>query len=347
MRPMISLAAATGLVEAIEAAGGDPDEVLRSFGLDRSTVSDSHGFIPSEDFARILEEASRTTGDDCFGLHLGERYNPKDVGPLIYVLLNAPTMTFAFRDVVRYLRVYNEAAEVSFAAEGQWGYLRHRLVIPGLRTPRQQNDFAMTIGLGMIRLLAGSRWVPAEVQFAHEAPRRTAEHARIFGAPVSFGRESNAFVFERDLVERRVPAADPRLYPILKRYLDRVLEEMPREDRLLASVRKAVGESMRDGDPTLVQVARKVGMSPRTLQRRLAERGADFKGFVDGTRRQFSMHYLRDPEQTLTAIAYLLGYSEVSAFNRAFRRWTGSTPSEHRRRMSLPPTGQRAGRGGR
>lgn len=80
-----------------------------------------------------------------------------------------------------------------------------------------------------------------------------------------------------------------RLYPILKRYLDRVLEEMPREDRLLASVRRAVAESMRNGDPTLAQVARRIAMSPRTLQRRLGEYGVDFSGLVDDTRRRLSL----------------------------------------------------------
>jgi AraC-like DNA-binding protein len=331
---MISLAAATGLVEAIKVAGADPDELLGSFGLDRSTVSDPHGFIPSSDFARILEEAARATGDDCFGLHFGEHYNPRDAGSLAYVVLNAPTMLASIKDMVRYQRVYNEAAEVSFAVEGKRAYLRHRLVNLEVETPRQQNECALAVGLGTFRLMAGSRWSPTEVQFAHPAPRVTAEHTRAFGAPVSFGYETNAFVIDRELVERQVPAADERLYPILRRYLDRALEEMPREDRLLASVRKAIGESMSQGDPTLAQVAGRSAMSPRTLQRRLAAYGMDFKALVDDTRRRFAQHYLREPKHTLTEIAYLLGYSEVSAFNRAFKRWTRSTPSEYRRGAS-------------
>src|SRR5262249_50105493 len=101
-------------------------------------------------------------------------------------------------------------------------------------------------------------------------------------------------------------------------------------------VRRAVGEGLRRGEPKLSQVARKVALSPRTLQRRLREDDADFKRLVDGTRRRFALHYLKDPNNTLTEGAYLLGYSEVSAFNRAFRRWTGSTPSDYRRKASTP-----------
>ena len=106
---------------------------------------------------------------------------------------------------------------------------------------------------------------------------------------------------------------------------------MPREDELLASVRRAIAESMRDGDPRLVRVAKKVAMSSRTLQRRLNEYGVDFKKLADDTRRRFALSYLRDRKQTLTEVAYLLGYSDLSAFNRAFKRWTGSTPMKYRK----------------
>jgi AraC-like DNA-binding protein len=330
-RPMISVSAAIGLTEAIESAGGDPDRVLRSVGLDRSTLTKPDGFIACSDFAGALEEAARATGDDCFGLHLGERYNPKNMGPFTYVVLNSPTIAAALRNAGRYLRVHNEAASVSFVAEGRLAYARHLLADLGIENPRQHNEYAMTVGAGLIRLMAGSQWAPVEVQFAHPAPRQTSEHGRVFRAPVSFGCPTNALAIEREFVERQVPAADERLYPVLTRYLDRALKEIPREDSHLASVRRAVGESLRDGDPTLTQVARKLEMGPRTLQRRLKEYGMDFKALVDDTRRRFSLNYLRDRKHSLTEIAYLLGYSEVSAFNRAFKRWTGSTPSDYRR----------------
>jgi AraC-like DNA-binding protein len=93
------------------------------------------------------------------------------------------------------------------------------------------------------------------------------------------------------------------------------------------------GQSLREGDPNLAKVAKRIAMGQRTLQRRLREQGVDFKWLVEDTRRRFSLDYLRDRKHTFTEIACLLGYSEVSAFNRAFRRWTGSTPSDYRRRV--------------
>ncbi len=331
--PRISLAAATGLVEAIEAAGRDPDHVLRPLGFDRKVLSDPHGFIPSASFAQILEEAARATGDDCFGLHFGEHFHPKNIGALVYVVLNSPTFAVGFENVARYLRVHNEAAEASFVAGSKWSYLRHRLNLPAA-SYRQHHEWAMAVVVGTIRLMAGSAWAPVEVQFQHPAPSLTSEHVRVFGAPVSFGCTANAVVVEAELGERQVPAADARLYPILRQHLERVLDEVPPEDGLVASVRRAIAESMRHGDPTLTQVARRIAVGPRTLQRQLKDHGADFKGLVDDTRRQFCLRYLRDRKNTLTDISYLLGYSEVSAFNRAFKRWTGSTPTDYRRGLT-------------
>lgn len=318
--PVISLAAATGLLEAIEAAGRDPDEILRPLGLNRTVFSSPHGFMSAADFGRVLEEAARVTGDDCFGLHFGEHYHPKNIGPLIYVVLNSPTIAVGFENVARYLRVHNEAAEVSFVLGPQWAYLRHLLADLPIESRRQHNEYSLAVGLGTIRLMAGTAWAPVEVQFEHEAPAQTSEQIRVFGAPVSFGHATNALVVEPEFCQRQIPAADAQLYPILRRYLDRTLEELPPEEGLLASVRRAIGDLMRQGDPKLGQVATKLAIGPRTLQRRLKDYGVDFNSLVDDTRRRFSLRYLQDRKNTLTEVAYLLGYSEVSAFNRAFKR---------------------------
>jgi AraC-like DNA-binding protein len=331
---MISVAATTGLLDAITAAGGNPDEILRTLGLERSVFTKREAFIRSSLFARLLEEAARVTGDDCFGLHFGERYNPKNIGPLTYVILNAPTFVAALEDAGRYLHIHNQAAKLSFTIEGEQAYLRFLLPELEIESLRQHTEFSLAVALNTLRIMAGSDWTPQEVQFTHAAPTQTSEHLRVFGAPVLFGCTCNAFVIEREFVERQVPAADPRLYQILKRYLDRVLSEMPREDDLLSSIRRAIAETMREGDPSLSRVAKKVAMSPRTLQRRLQEYEMDFKKLVDDTRRRFALNYLKDRKHTLTEIAFLLGYSELSAFNRAFRRWTGSTPLHYRRNIA-------------
>ena len=330
--PMISSAVGAGLAEAIEAAGQDADAVLHSVGLDRAAVADRHAFFPSAAFTLALEEAARVTGDDCFGLHFGERYNPKDFGALVYVVLNSPTIGAALENIARYLRIYNEAAIVSFVPRDRHAYLHYGLRGVPLQRRRQHEEYALTVGIGIIRMMAGSDWRPVEVQFEHETPARTNEHARVFGAPVLFGCDGNVIVIEREFCDRQVPAADRRLYPILEDYLQRQLENRPTENRFVLSVRTAIGNAMKDGEPKVTDVAAAIGVSVRTLQRRLGESGVDYRALVDDIRQDLALRYLKDRRHTLSDVAYLLGYSEISAFSRAFRRWTGSTPSDYRRR---------------
>ena len=334
MRPMISVAAMTGLLEAITAAGKDPDQILRALGLDRSVLRNPEGFVASSIFTRLLEEASRQTGDDCFGLHFGERFNPKNIGSLAYVVINSPTILAGIENGARYLKVHNQAAATSLDTEEQWVYLRNRVTDSDVDSARQHNEYSMAVILNTVRLMVGSEWRPQEVQFAHQTPARTTEHNRIFGVPVLFGRATNALVVEHEFIERQVPAADPRLCRILQRYLEHVLADMPPEDKMVASVRKAIAETMRERDPTIARVAKKLGSSPRTLERRLKERGTRFKKLMDDTRLRFAINYLKDRDHTLTQIAFLLGYSEVSAFNHAFKRWTGSSPLKYRQTRS-------------
>ena len=330
---MISIASTTGLLEAITTAGGNPEEILQCFGLDRSVFAKPEGFIPCVVFAGILREAARSTADVCFGLHFAERFNPKNIGPLVYVVLNSPTIGAGIQNVERYLHVYDSSAKCFFTAEGDRGYIRFVLTGLGTEPLRQSNEHGMALVVNTLRMMVGSQWAPQEVHFAHEAPEQTSEHHRIFRSPVLFGCETNALVIELGLAQRPVPAADQTLYLIMKQYLDQVLAEMPPEDSFFAAIRKTIAESMRDGSPELARVAKKLAIGPRTLQRRLKEYGFDFKKLVEDTRQRFAVTYLKDRKNSLTEIAFLLGYSELSAFNRAFKRWTGATPLDYQRRL--------------
>lgn len=331
--PRISLAAANGLLDAIKAAGGDPDRVLETVGLDRSVFSQSEGSIAVSLFAQILEEAARVTGDGCFGLHFGEHYNPKNIGPLIYVVLNSPTIAAGIENTARYLQILNQAARTSLIIERDRACLRFSPDDLLIHASRQHSEYVMAVALNTTRLMVGSQWAPQEVHFTHELSAPTPEHIRIFRAPIVFGCLATAFVMDCEFLNRQVPAADPQLYAILKTYLERTLSELPQEEELLSVVRRALAVAIRDGDPNLSRVAKQTGMSARSLQRRLSEYGLDFKKLVDDTRRRLALKYLEDLKDSLTEIAFMLGYSDLSAFNRAFKRWTGTAPLRYRRRF--------------
>ena len=326
----ISVNAATGLLEIIAMKGANPDHILRTVGVRRSVLSNADAFIPTSAFTALLEEAARATADECFGLHFGEQFDPKDVGALAYLISNSPDVGTAIRNAERYLQIHNNAARASFSIEGERACLRYLVTEQTTQALRQHNEYSMAVAAKTFRILTATRWLPLEVQFAHEAPASTAEHLRVFACPVLFGCSMNALVVEQEVLHRMVSVADDRLYRILKQYVERLLAEMPRDNDLLSSVKRAIVESMAAGGPRREQVAKELAMSPRTLERRLKERGVVYKKLVSEVRGQFALDYLKDRKRTITEVAFLLGYSEVSAFNRAFKRSTGFTPMEYR-----------------
>jgi AraC-like DNA-binding protein len=328
---MIASRVATGLLEAIRAAGADPDEILKKAGVNRAALDRADGFIECSSFARLLESAAAATGDQAFGLHFGARANPKNTDALGYAVLNSPTVAAAFETAGRYLHLHNEAAEVAFTKDDELGYLRYNVKNLDLDRPRQFVEYSMAAAFITVRFMVGSQWSPREVQFAHAAPEQTSAHRELFRAPVLFGCPSTAFVLERGFCDQPIPAADPNLFKIMRRYLDGVLRRVPKEDQTLTLIRRQIAQGLKGGNPELIEVAKLLALSPRTLQRQLRSCGMNFKALVDDTRRRFAIDYLKDSDNTLTQIAFLLGYSEVSAFNRSFKRWTGKTPAEYRR----------------
>jgi hypothetical protein len=182
--PVISVRAAAGLLEAIKAAGADPDRVFVATGIDGAVFSQLEQHIPVSLFARILEEAARAAGDSNFGLHFGESYNPKNVGPLIYVILNSPTIGLGMENIGRYLRIHNQAAKAELVIEKDRAfqlYARRALT----RASRQHSEYAMTVVAGTMRLMVGSERAPGG-SLCPSTTGGTPEHLRVFRAPVLF-----------------------------------------------------------------------------------------------------------------------------------------------------------------
>jgi len=330
-QPMISSSVTVGLLKAIKDAGIDPSRVFERLDLDPAVFSRDDGFIPCSGFARVLEQAAVLAGDRAFGLHFGASANPKNIGALAYAVFNAPTVAVAFETAARYLHIHNEAALATYKEENNLSYLRYGVKDLGAAAPEQFIEYGMAVAFNTLRVMVGSQWNPREVHFAHDGPPSTSEHQQFFRAPVLFSCPTSAFVMEREFCSRPIPAADSNLFEILRRYLEDVLSHVPKEDESLAMVRRKIAETIKEGNPKLDQVAKAMALSPRTLQRQLNEYGIDFRTLVDDTRKRFAQDYLKDSSNTLTQIAFLLGYSELSAFNRSFKRWTGKTPLAYRR----------------
>lgn len=327
----VRAAAAQGLLEAVAAAGGSPERVAAEAGLGLSDLSEPDRFVPLAKLAVLFNAAARESGDDGLGLRVGAAYDLGALGALSYAVFHAATLGTALHNLERYIHSHLQGARVALSVEGDEGSLV--LHFPEMGEGRQGVESAMVVVLRILRRLAGAEWRPRRVLFSHPRPASSALHERVFGAPVEFGASMDgAIVFAAADLDRPVAGADRRLLPIVEQHLDQVLGASKDEDGWLHGVREIIARTVCDGHPVLGVVARRLGQSERTLQRRLGERGLVWKGLVEDVRRELAIRYLQNGKIPLGEVAFLLGYSEQSAFHRAFRRWTGATPLAFRRR---------------
>jgi AraC-like DNA-binding protein len=170
------------------------------------------------------------------------------------------------------------------------------------------------------------------VRFKHEEPPDTSEHTRIFGCPVRFGADVNAIVFDPALLALPLRSADPVLAEILAAADDEALARLPGTTSTADVVRRRLPELLTNGEATLAVTARAVGMSERSLQRRLRDDGVSYQKLLDDVRRELAEHYLARDDLSTADVAFLVGFSDPASFHRAFKRWTGVTPAQHRQR---------------
>ena len=314
----------TGIWPYIAAAGGDAEQVFRSAGLDLEEIKDPTHWIHQEQYRRVLELASDATGDDCFGLHVGAAFDLRNYGILGFATLNCATLGEAAASLVRYFGVMRKGARFTLKVEGETASVRFHAVKGSPEIPRHEAELALARLCKGIRDLVGGDWTPQQVHFAHTRQSGLAEHERFFGVAPRFGMESNRVILDRADLQRRNRAADQRLYQILRHRLEALLPDQG-EDDLILKVREEIAGALHEG-AALNAIAGRLGLGARTLQRRLRDRDLAYADLVEQVRREESFRYLRHNDLKISEIAARLGYSEVSAFDRAFRRWSGTSP---------------------
>jgi AraC-like DNA-binding protein len=271
--------------------------------------------------------------DPAFGLHLAELYRPGVFGVLDYLAHSSRTLHEALSYLCRYNRLLQDAAETLLTIEGDRVVIWQR-VVGETWLPPELVEHAMANLIVIGRVLTGTELIPLEVCFRHPAPAYSAEHDRLFKTKVRFRSDRDAIVLDAAALELPLTHADPHLCSILDRHAHKLLQELPRVAQLSARVRELVAAELKNGSFTAEQIAQQLHVSGRTLHRRLKEENAIYYELVDDVRRGLTERYLNDPDMSLEQIALLVGYSEASAFRRAFRRWHGVSPARYRKAKS-------------
>jgi AraC-like DNA-binding protein len=328
---MVSALWVPALVGTIRGAGWSEEQIGKTLGLRRDQLRLERR-IPLDKYFALVDLAARVVGDPCFGLHFAATHAFETAGVFNYIVQNSPNVGAAIANATRYLRLIVDAAELSLESAGARAYLVYRVTDPSIVPSRHYAELVIAYAVKGMRVITGDGgWAPDEARFRHAAPADIAPHRRLFGAAVRFEQNEDALVFDRGLLSRPIHAADLQLLRILEEHAQEILAELPANDELVRRLEQFLVAALPNEAAGLSAAARVLGMSPRTLQRRLRERGIAYAGLIEQVRRRLSSRYLAEAKLSLGEIAYLLGYSESSAFNRAYRRWTGRTPSADRR----------------
>lgn len=319
------------LMRVARARGVDVDALLRELEIPAAAIDDIEYRIPEATRLRAWSEVEARTHDPFLGLHCAEGANIGTFDVLDYVLYFSPTVGEGLDNLLRFHRLICDAWALRRTEDGEITRLRRIEV-----TLPQEAEGLFAFLVLRARLLSGVVLAPQEVRFAHPSPADTSEHDRVFRCPVKFGCPSTELVVATASLALPVTTSNPDVQKILLRYSCELAERQPRDDSFVERVRTVVARTMRSGPPSLEATARALKASPRTIQRRLGEHGTTHLEVVDSVRHEMASQLVEKGRVSLTEVAFLVGFTDVSGFRRAYKRWTGEAPSNARGRARSP-----------
>jgi AraC-like DNA-binding protein len=329
MRPCIRCATLDGFVELAHSLGLDPAQQMARVGLVPADLAAPDKWIPAAPAAWLLEMSAADSGCEDFGLQLSERRRLATLGPLSVVLREEPDLRSALHLMIRHERSYNEAIDLQLTEANGQAAMRMWLNFGEPAPTRQGLELAVAACLGVIRELMGRDWHPRGVCFTHRAPERLTTHRQLFGPRLQFDHEFTGLLFGTDELAGRNVLADPLLRPYRPQLLHVV--SPPRARTPADQVRELLQTLLPVGRCSMRQVARSLGLTTRTLRRRLDEQQENFSSILDDTRATLAERCLANDRLSLTDITHQLGFAAPSAFSRWFRHRFGMTPTEWRR----------------
>jgi AraC-like DNA-binding protein len=318
------------LLRLVRSRGGDADLLVRRFGFPAGVEEHADAPITAGDFGQLLEAAAGELDDPFLALRLPVELEPRRYGLGELAMRASPTVREALLRVVRYAPLENERLVFGLEERGQEVALTCHVDGHPRGLTRHVHEYALASVLTHARLLTGLQVVPRAVWFLHARPRLVEPLHRFFGTEeLSFGRAGNGLLLDGTWLEARLTTADPRLLATAEHLADMAMSARAPARDFTTTVASRIEEALESG-ASAEDIAARLHMSKRTLQRRLEEEGLSYQELLDRVRAQKARSLVGDEGLELADVAFRLGFSDVSSFSRSFRRWTGVSPGRYR-----------------
>jgi len=309
------------------------EEQFRPFvaelGIPESVFSRQDVEIPTTKYAELLELIARKANPHI-GLDMGERLTFSDMGVVGHAMAAAPNIGAMLTMMSQYLYIFSHSNTMRLDVGRTTVACTYRVTILQPELIRQDVECALAFITGAIRQASMQPFSPTRVDFEHTKFAEAHRHRTFFGSEPKFACNANRLHFSKEVLDYPVMTSDPGLLEALKFYLDDRIKSRSEDDDLLAKTRHLISASLSQRVPDQNWIASQLGMSSRTLQRKLGDLEVVFSDLVDEIRQSIALDYIRHTDYDLTEVALMLGYGELSSFSRAFKRWTGVSPQSER-----------------
>jgi AraC-like DNA-binding protein len=310
--------------------GIDVTALLKSAGLTDTQIRTPEMRISARKQITFLNEVSAALHDDLLGIHLAQVIDLRELGLVYYVLASCDNLGTALSRLARYSGVHNEGVHITVNQTKHIAITFEYVGIPRA-SDRHQIECFVAILVRLCRQLSGQHLIPQRVLLAHRRPRTPVNLRTLFGCKIDFGSEVDEVVFPLELRTTLMVHADPYLNSLLERYCEETIKSRrSKAGDWTSRVENTVAPLLPHGEATIERVAQRLGLSVRTLTRRLQQEGRSFAKVVQDLRLRLATQYLSEPGMRVMQVAWLLGYRDPGAFSHAYKRWTGRPPRNSR-----------------
>ena len=330
IQPSLSTAPVKLWFESLVKMGLDPNILEEKTGISRQQLEDPDGRILIKQQYKLIKTGIELTGNPNLPLYIATRINAEHMGIIGHVQMNSATLQDSGEALVRYWQLLSDGMSWELVEEEK--NFRFILILRNFdASPIAMVELNLACSITMMRLLVDQEITPVEIRFKYSKPKNIQEYEQVFRAPLSFNQMENSIILSKKDTALPIPHRQGYLEKVLLQHAETLLKKLSSTPGLLHQVQQLILESISMANIDIDSISERLQMSRWTLTRKLKAEGTSFQELLQRIRQELAQSYLKTPQYSVNEVAFLLGYSESSAFQRAFKNWVGQTPTVFRR----------------